>query len=507
MKKIKKDNSGFTLVELIIAIVVIAIVMTPIYSNFKEATIINGKAKAEMDATNMASNVMEGLSAYSADEIIKAFYTKYELKDAAGNSLRTNNALSILPNEVSITGTYGDMKPSGDGSGCQGYVTNFTPSSFTDGEASYDYSGALYVTALNGTMQVASREPENFKVKSVADDKYVFYATGLQQARGKYDVAIFMDASSNSGYSGDLDQNGAITGSEVELYNDYESAKLTSVNPLFDGVYTESQNEFDNACAYFMSKMTNLSKSVIASDFESQIKRTMTINITKDVNDYVYVDMEVKYNLRDPNQFNVASSGHQIDVVNDMGGVREAPPLNKRIFDGSVYKQEPRNIYIYYIGNYNSTSSHVLDDFVINNLENIPLDIHLIRLVTKEARDDTSLEAGYRSTLRVNDNNVAAGSHNTRIYSNLKDDLTATDLANELNRKNMNRCTFNLNGSEIGQSDNAQYLEIVSENGGVKTEVENRLYSVVMYVYEDGAAALNFPEDMLITTFDGSSTQ
>ncbi len=506
MKEIKKDNSGFTLVELIIAIVVIAIVMTPIYSNFREATIINGKAKAEMDATNMASNVMEGLSAYSAEEIIKAFYTKYELKDSAGNSLRTDNALSILPNEVTITGTYGDMKPSGDGSGCQGYVTNFTPSTFVDGEASYDYTGACYVTALNGGMQVSSREPENLKVVPMSDDKYVFYAAGLQQARGKYDVAIFMDASYNSGYSGDLNQDGSISGTETELYNDYESAKLTSVNPLFDGVYTENANDFDNACAYFVSKMTNNSKSVIASDFESQIKRTMSINITKDVNDYVYVDMETTYNLKDPNQFNVTSSGHQINVVNDMGGISEAPPSSQRIFDGSVYKQAPRNIYIYYMGNYKSTSSGVLDNFVIYNVANVPVDIHLIRIVTDEAKTTPSLEAGYRSTLKVNDA-VAAGYHNTRIYSNLKDDLTATDLANETNRLNMNRCTFNINGSQIWQSDNAEYLEIVSENGGVKTEVENRLYSVVMYVYEDGAAALGFPEDMLITTFDGSSTQ
>ena len=36
MKKIKKDNSGFTLVELLIAMAIIAIVLTPLYSNFRQ---------------------------------------------------------------------------------------------------------------------------------------------------------------------------------------------------------------------------------------------------------------------------------------------------------------------------------------------------------------------------------------------------------------------------------------------------------------------------------------
>ena len=39
MKDIKRDNSGFSLVELLIAMVIIAIVLTPLYSNFSRNAI------------------------------------------------------------------------------------------------------------------------------------------------------------------------------------------------------------------------------------------------------------------------------------------------------------------------------------------------------------------------------------------------------------------------------------------------------------------------------------
>jgi hypothetical protein len=51
------------------------------------------------------------------------------------------------------------------------------------------------------------------------------------------------------------------------------------------------------------------------------------------------------------------------------------------------------------------------------------------------------------------------------------------------------------------------YNEIVHENGGVRTEVEDRVYAVKMYVYSEGAAAAGFPESMKITEFDGSALQ
>ena len=70
-KRIRKDNRGFTLVELLIAMAIIAIVLTPLYSNFRQSTYLNGKAKKAMDATNMASDIMEGIAAYEPEDIDK----------------------------------------------------------------------------------------------------------------------------------------------------------------------------------------------------------------------------------------------------------------------------------------------------------------------------------------------------------------------------------------------------------------------------------------------------
>ena len=53
----------------------------------------------------------------------------------------------------------------------------------------------------------------------------------------------------------------------------------------------------------------------------------------------------------------------------------------------------------------------------------------------------------------------------------------------------------------------ADYNEIVHETGGIRMEKRDRLYAVTMYVYQEGAAAAGFPEELLITEFDGNSAQ
>jgi len=70
MKKMK-NNGGFTLVELIIAVAILAIVITPLISNFIQSSRLNLKGRKYLNEMNLAQDIMEGLSGYTADEINK----------------------------------------------------------------------------------------------------------------------------------------------------------------------------------------------------------------------------------------------------------------------------------------------------------------------------------------------------------------------------------------------------------------------------------------------------
>lgn len=511
MKNIKRDNSGFTLVELLIAMVIIAIVLTPLYSNFRESTYLNGKAKATMDGTNMASNIMEGLSAYTPEEIILGFCS-YD--SVSANNPDRKNTLSILPNEVTVA-SYGELKPDANGNGVFDEGKGMVTSNFGATPGECDYSGSLYVEPASGGTKVAAPLAKYLKIKDrpttdAYHDKYYFFAEGVEQARGRYDLVIEMDASSASGYSGDKNSDGIIlsTDSETEGLNDYEEAFITNLNPLYDGVYTESASQRDNVAVQLLNNKINSSLNMTQTDFYPYLQRVMEIHVDEDpVTKYVKVTLVEKYSLC-RNTFRANSSGQLVDVVNDFSGTMEVSFSNV-IFDGSNYKQAPREMYFYYMGNYESNSGKVLDQFEIYNEDEIPVNIHLVRIKTSESSDLT--EASYCSSLAIEENppTEKLSGFQTQIYSNLRDDLTKDAVDNQDNRTNFGRirCNVSINGRLIANSNDAEYKEIVHENGGVRTETENRLYAIKMYVYEEGAAASGFPENMLVTEFNGNSMQ
>ena len=74
-----KNNKGFTLTELIIAVAVLGIVISPLVANFIQSARINKKARISLNATNMAQDIMEGASAYTAEEFVEMFESEVTL--------------------------------------------------------------------------------------------------------------------------------------------------------------------------------------------------------------------------------------------------------------------------------------------------------------------------------------------------------------------------------------------------------------------------------------------
>lgn len=69
VKQRRKNNKGFSLVEVIIAVAVLAAVTVPIMSMFTTVAKMNARAKTLQRATDLGQNIMEGLRGYTMEEV------------------------------------------------------------------------------------------------------------------------------------------------------------------------------------------------------------------------------------------------------------------------------------------------------------------------------------------------------------------------------------------------------------------------------------------------------
>lgn len=470
MKKLKNDNGGFTLAELLIAIAILAIVMSPLFHNFVESTKLNSKARVAMNATNMASNIAEGLNAYSAEEIIVGF----DSADDRGN-------MAIFPDDITCAS--------------HGEVT-YSSSAYTLGYTITGTSAAgtpVYVDGGSVSANSLTFEPS-------ADSKYYLYAAGVQQEKTTYDMLIKMDASASSTFSGDLNNDGVIGTGEKELYNDYAEVAITSINRLVDSVYKDNSTVWDDIRADFMGYSGG--GTLDKASFDNYFARTIVIDI----------DMLTEAS---GNTTKVSvHSDYKYDGYYNPYSIEELSTPNNVIYESKT--QYPRDIYVYYYPNYNYDSdknsttargTYPSEQFVINNNAGIDVSVHLIRLAPGDipAADLAVCEAGYKTKVTLND--ATDSEIHTRIYSNLRDNLTADEDDNkEIYRQNAARLSFVYNGLTYQMTDE-EYKEVMFENGGLVTQVNDRLYSVVIEVYESGAAAAGFPEDKRVAVYDGASAK
>ena len=66
-------NAGFSLLELLIAVTILAIITIPMLHMFVTSARINGKSRITLRATVLAQDIVEGLKAYHIDEIQDQF--------------------------------------------------------------------------------------------------------------------------------------------------------------------------------------------------------------------------------------------------------------------------------------------------------------------------------------------------------------------------------------------------------------------------------------------------
>ncbi len=83
------DNKGLTLVEVLLAVFVLAIIVVPLLHSFVSSHRINGKSKQYMRATTLAQDEMEIFERERVADLINQ--DKFDYDDGNGNPVEPNS--------------------------------------------------------------------------------------------------------------------------------------------------------------------------------------------------------------------------------------------------------------------------------------------------------------------------------------------------------------------------------------------------------------------------------
>lgn len=485
--KRRNDDKGFTLVELIIAVAILAVVFGPLVGNFIQSARINKKARIELAATTMAQNIMEGMSAYDAEELIKAF----ETYDNGGT-------LSVLPSGVACD-SFGELDSSG-------VVYSISPSGVS-GTPSYCEVSDSKETQEDGTVVIKKSVPTNVLMRE--DHKYTFFLSGVKgQFNGhnenKYDLRVTLDASVQH----------KTNPSDPDRHNDTESISFATINGSYDCIWQDTQAGIENIIREL--RLNETSMSATEQDVADNLQRELTVKIyDKNAADS---SKAADYNVDFIDTYRSSKSGNP---SYDFKTTTKA--YNK--FSSAMTGKSPRNIYIYYWPNYKKK-----DKIIIQNDAGIKVDIYLVRMdvpvgtytqaTTVATENNYELDIEMKAQYPIEFDSYAytnAGYEKLRdaimtLHTNVYENIARTHEQNvtsggdDLHKSSRG----NLNTSEVkdknGHTLNSNQVdELVLGLYGKSTR--EKLYDIRVEVFEAGASADGYSDDKKLTEFTGAATK
>ncbi len=324
----KKKNQGFTLVELVIAIVILAIAVSPLLANFIQSSKMNLKSRKQLNALNLAQDIMEGMSQYTAQENADYFF----LASVSDNSILAKKR--VLPGGTTVAG-------------CSGQVATVSNNTLTN---------------------ISAPMPNDWT-------KFVYTVSGIQTATGNYnnyDVTITIDSTS---ISTNVDAGNKTPQEIAEEINGKEYANIYHVDQYFDAVDTIKADEEE--LAYSNLRQKSAIPSTPLTDFVGKVGRTISINFTNAGTDAApdyAVEVVTTYKVLDTAKSSLGFTGTHADDASTTFIERS----------GNLSKAEsnimPRSIYLYFEG-LSGASSTNREKIEINNTTNQPVTVYLIRNV------------------------------------------------------------------------------------------------------------------------------
>ena len=455
------DDRGMTLVELLIAVVILAIITVPLLHAFVSASRVNMDARRNLRITTVAQDVMEGLRADTLAELAEEF----NYPDAGGMK-----SFHIIDRRL-VSGGISENRCAID---ADGGVTGLTWVDPSDPNVNNQPS----VRPVSGSVS-CDFVPRDGSIAGRDDGRYYFTMENVtieDPATAAYSVDVIIEANAVP-YRSDAD-GGTVVGAEAR-HNTDSYVSIDSMNEHCDYMFNvDLQEIIDSNC-------TGLGLT------------------TKDV------FCRYKLNL---------DTGHTARL--DVSVYRAGSGGSLFVESMQITKPETRSIFVLYDPTYtkagaastatpdtvNSVPCSDSFDFINNSTDNVNLCL-VKKNNTKDiyVKDHLELcEDYYRCYVKVEDTGGSMSEVRTNLDYNLavidqQELLVKVDAANK-------QATYEYSG--LISSSEYENKHVKPLGGG---EVTDRIYDVTVYVYEEGSiagarsnAGHSIPSDNMLVRLNGS---
>ena len=371
----KLKNKGFSLVEVLIAMGILAIIVAPMLRSFVFSYNMNAKSRHRMDAVNMSENLLEGIKGNTLEDDVKKFTTSVSF-DLIDTNLISSNGLveQILPNEGELKGNTGYVSLAADDG-----ISQVT----TDASGSYVFT------------------PSTNESK-----KYFFHVKNITPQKVSYDAFIEIDPSPYKGTGktnglGKYYHNNALVGSVSSVNNDENLAFMEDESQDLDILSTL----YTNGLIGQGSSYPDISDETNTAYGENVLYRDININIT-DANVSVVYDYSAK-----------------------VAGFSEvALKTSQKPTTSSSKPSDLKNIYVFYYPIYSSKAGNIHDQFHIYNQKKYPVNVYLVK--QEKTLETTSLQVAetmYKTAVYIEENNKSGAytDHAATIMTNIGTNLAA----------------------------------------------------------------------------------
>ncbi len=212
--KRKESNKGFTLLEIVVAIAVLAIAITPILTSFVTSAKLNVKSRKLMAATNVEQSIMEGFADKTYTEILNickkngaGLTGKYIFSTVSSNAYNDSSAWVSKPEDFSELNTASTGKVSISKIGWASYAAQPSNQILVSGTPSSQVYSALLTqiqTNFGAKMWANKADPahsEDPKIGWWTDSKetvLAIYYQNIKEGSFKFDaIVVFVPGASS----------------------------------------------------------------------------------------------------------------------------------------------------------------------------------------------------------------------------------------------------------------------------------------------------------------------